>query len=71
MTVKPAYEIPEVRSALGNISHQKAYDLLNSGELASFKIGRRRLVSHDSLMSFIRKREQEAPFGDRPQKRHE
>jgi len=59
MTQKPAYEIPELRAALGNISHQKAYDLLNSGELQSFKIGRRRLVSHDALMAFIRSREQQ------------
>ncbi len=57
MTVKPAYEVPEVRIALGNISHQKVYDLFNSGELRSFKIGRRRLVSHDALMEFIRNRE--------------
>lgn len=60
MTQKPAYEVPEARSALGNISHQKIYDLFNSGELASFKIGRRRLVSHDALMAFIRKREEAA-----------
>lgn len=57
MTIKPAYEVPEVRIALGNISHQKVYDLFNSGELRSFKIGRRRLVSHDALMEFIRNRE--------------
>jgi excisionase family DNA binding protein len=60
MTVKPAYEVPEVRVALGNISHQKVYDLFNAGELKSFTIGRRRLVSHEALMEFIRKREQAA-----------
>lgn len=59
MTVKPAYETPEARAALGNISHQKLYDLMNSGELASFTIGRRRLVSHEALMEFIRKREEQ------------
>lgn len=60
MTAKPAYEVPEARAALGNISHQKLYDLMNSGDLASFKIGRRRLISHDALMTFIRKREEQS-----------
>lgn len=60
MIDKPAYEIPDLRAALGNISHQTVYDLFNSGELQSFKIGRRRLVSHEALTDFIRRREEAA-----------
>jgi excisionase family DNA binding protein len=60
MTEKPAYEVPEARIALGNISHQTIYNLFNSGQLPSFKIGRRRLVSHDALIAFIRSREQQS-----------
>jgi excisionase family DNA binding protein len=55
-TQKFAYSIREVESAVG-ISHSTAYQLIGSGELKTFQIGRRRLVSADALREFIQARE--------------
>lgn len=53
-----ALSIAETRIALGKISNPTVYALINSGELASFKIGRRRFVSRAAIADFIRRREQ-------------
>ena len=51
-----AYPIPEAAAKIG-ISRAKLYDLMNQGEVKYFHIGRRRLVSNDSLRAFIRAKE--------------
>jgi len=53
---KLAYSIPEAASHLG-ISRSRLYLLLQGGSLKTFTIGKRRLVSHDSLAAFIKSRE--------------
>jgi excisionase family DNA binding protein len=54
---RDAYSVPEARTRLGGLSHGKFYQLIASGELKSFTVGRRRLVSHAALVDFIRRRE--------------
>jgi len=51
-----AYPIPEAAAKIG-ISRAKLYDLMNQGEVKYFHIGRRRLVSNDSLRAFIKAKE--------------
>lgn len=46
------HDVKEVRRRL-NIGLTKFYELINSGELRSVTIGRRRLVSEDALVEFI------------------
>jgi excisionase family DNA binding protein len=46
----------EARTILGGIGRTKLDELLLRGEIASAKIGRRRLVSRASLHEFIRAR---------------
>ncbi len=47
-----AYSIPAAASAIG-IGTTKLNELIASGELPSFTIGRRRLVHADDLASFV------------------
>lgn len=49
----------ETAKALG-FGHQKLYDLINSGELRTYTVGRRRYCSADAIMEFIHGREAEA-----------
>lgn len=51
------YSIPEVSRMLG-ICKDTVYNEINAGRLRTFKVGpRRRFVSHDALMEFIKARE--------------
>ena len=51
-----AYDVPEVLRRLG-VTRPTIYRFLRSGELRSFRLGTRRLVSADALAQFIRARE--------------
>lgn len=51
-----AFQIPEAARRLG-IGRSLLYELLKAGELRSFSIGTRRLVSDEALREFIAKRE--------------
>jgi excisionase family DNA binding protein len=53
MKTRELYSIQEAKSLLGGISNQTIYKLLNSGELESVVIGRRRFVSAAAITSFI------------------
>ncbi|MEA3276001.1 MAG: helix-turn-helix domain-containing protein [Pseudomonadota bacterium] len=55
------YSIAELEGVL-KLSHRKLYDLLTSGELPSYKIGKRRFVRAESLEEFLRNREKETTF---------
>lgn len=59
MNLKPANTMTETAKALG-FGHQKLYDLINSGELRTYTVGRRRYCSADAIMEFIHTREAEA-----------
>ena len=59
MELKPANTMTETAEALG-IGHQKLYDIINSGELRTYTVGRRRYCSEDAIRDFIRAREAEA-----------
>ncbi|BAD54854.1 helix-turn-helix domain-containing protein [Nocardia farcinica] len=48
------HPVPAVMSRLG-VGRSKVFELIESGELRSVKIGRRRLVSEASLIEFIEK----------------
>ena len=52
-----AYDVAEVLRRLG-VTRPTIYRFLNSGELRSFRLGTRRLVSADALADFIRTREE-------------
>ena len=51
-----AYDVPEVLRRLG-VTRPTIYRFLRSGELRSFRLGSRRLVSAEALEEFIRARE--------------
>ena len=51
-----AYDVPEVLRRLG-VTRPTIYRFLRSGELRSFRLGSRRLVSAEALAEFIRTRE--------------
>ena len=51
-----AYDVPEVLQRLG-VTRPTVYRFLRSGELRSFRLGTRRLVSAEALAEFIRERE--------------
>ncbi|WP_313896015.1 helix-turn-helix domain-containing protein [Streptomyces sp. YIM 98790] len=51
--------VPEAMAAL-KISRPKLYDLIRSGELRSFTIGRARRVPAEAVAAYIRKRMEEA-----------
>jgi excisionase family DNA binding protein len=59
--VDDLYSLREVARRL-HISHPTLYDRINSGELHTLTIGRRRFVSETQLSDYIRRREQ---AGDR------
>jgi excisionase family DNA binding protein len=61
-TTVPAAEqsvtVPEVMTAL-RLSRSKVYDLLRSGEIRSFTIGRSRRIPADELATFMQNRLEE------------
>ena len=62
---RDAYTVPEARTRLGGLSNGKFYELVSSGELKTFTVGSRRLVSHEAIVDFIRRREAK-PIAMRP-----
>ncbi|HCA88562.1 MAG TPA: DNA-binding protein [Streptomyces sp.] len=60
MTAPPleALTVPEVMAAL-RLSRTKLYDLIRSGDLPSFTVGRARRIPTDGLSSYMRKRIEE------------
>ncbi len=53
---KATYSIPEAMELLG-LSRQTIYNIINSGELTTYTVGRRRFVSSRAISDFIRRRE--------------
>ena len=53
MPAKQAYRIDEVCTAYG-LGRTKVYELINSGELPSVRVGRRRLVLRTGLDALLR-----------------
>lgn len=51
-----AYDVPEVLRRL-SVTRPTIYRFLRSGELRSFRLGSRRLISSEALADFIRSRE--------------
>jgi excisionase family DNA binding protein len=56
---KVTLSIEEVMSLTG-LSRQTVYDEINGGRLASFKLGRRRLISRTALESWVSAMERHA-----------
>ena len=55
---RAALSVTEARESIGGISVAVFYQLVNSGQLRTFKIGRRRLVSREAVQEFIRHQEE-------------
>lgn len=55
--LKPANTIPETVEALG-LSRATLYELIRTGELRTYTVGRRRYCSEEAIREFIRTREQ-------------
>lgn len=62
-TARVSLTMEEAAEALG-VSRAYAYRLLESGELRTFTLGRRRLVSVDALRALIAKREHQPTASD-------
>jgi excisionase family DNA binding protein len=56
---KLAYDLDEGAELIGS-NRSALYAAINSGDLISFKDGRRRRVSHAALMDFIARKEAES-----------
>lgn len=52
-TMKRLVSIPEARQLLGNIGHTTLYELVNRGEIVKVKIGRRGLITSESLEAYM------------------
>ena len=46
------YPVPEVAQLLGGITERQVWKYIESGELKSRKVGRRRLVHRDDVQAF-------------------
>ena len=57
---RDAFGVAEARERIGGISQVKFYELINSGRIRTFRIGRRRLVSQEAITEFIQRAEAEA-----------
>jgi Helix-turn-helix domain len=53
MDARELYSIEDARFMLGGITRATSYDLLNSGELSSVVIGRRRFIPAAAIRAFI------------------
>jgi len=53
MKDRELYSIEDARFLLGGIARKTIYDLLNSGQLASVIIGRRRFIPAAAITAFI------------------
>jgi excisionase family DNA binding protein len=58
MDNRTALSIPEACISAG-VSKDLIYDAINSGELSSLKIGRRRLITPESLHEWIKLKEKQ------------
>jgi len=56
---KLAYPIEEAFTLIG-VPKSSGYLLINAGEISTFKVGRRRMISARALHDFIDKKEREA-----------
>ena len=56
---RDALSVVEARERLGGISNATFYALINDGELRTFKLGRRRLISQQAILDFILQKEGE------------
>ncbi len=54
-----SYSIPQVMEAL-NLSRASVYKLINSKRLRTYKVGRRRMTSHNALEDLITDLEKES-----------
>jgi excisionase family DNA binding protein len=65
--VAQLHSVPVARRRL-NVGLTKFYELINSGELRTVKIGARRLVSEDAIVEYIARLEADAglqgPYGN-------
>jgi excisionase family DNA binding protein len=52
---KFAYRIEEA-CELASIGRTSMYELIEAAEIESFKVGRSRLIPHDSLVAFLERR---------------
>jgi excisionase family DNA binding protein len=52
---RDAYQVPEVAVLLGGVGERYVWKLIGTGELASFKTGRLRMVARKDLDAFIDK----------------
>ncbi len=57
--VPMVYTVNETCEAL-RLSRYTVYELINTGQLRSIKIGHRRLVAHVDLVDFVEERRREA-----------
>lgn len=48
-----AVSVTKARELLGGIANPTIYRLINSGELKTFRIGKRRMVSLQAIQEFI------------------
>ncbi|UGB39117.1 helix-turn-helix domain-containing protein [Frateuria soli] len=58
-STKLAYGIEQAADALG-ISRSRAYQAIATGELSTYKDGRRRMVSAKALEAYVAKKERES-----------
>lgn len=56
---RDALSVVEARERLGGISNATFYELINTGELRTFKLGRRRLISQEAIHDLIHRKEGE------------
>jgi excisionase family DNA binding protein len=61
------HDVREARRRL-NVGLTKFYELVNQGELRTVKIGRRRLVSEESIAEFISRLEANLSLPNQPEK---
>lgn len=50
------YSVEQAIDVTG-LSRKGIYQVINSGELRSYKVGKRRFISHDAIIEFVRQRE--------------
>lgn len=53
------FTVPHLRHALGGMSNAVFYAEVASGRLVTFRVGRRRYVSREAFVAYVRDRERE------------
>ena len=59
MNQRIAYPVDEGFEVVG-ISRSRGYEAIKAGELQTYREGRRRMVTHQALLTYVAKREREA-----------